>query len=51
MGKPKQSHTTLPPMPVSFEDAVTALLRTPPPPAAHPATRKRPSKKQSKKKT
>jgi hypothetical protein len=27
-------------LPVPFEDAIKALLATPPPPAGHPATRK-----------
>lgn len=33
----------------SFEDAVRAFLKTPPPPAGHPATRKQKPKKAKKK--
>ena len=40
MTKRKQSSTVLPPITASFEDAMKALLRTPPPPAGDPSTRK-----------
>ena len=50
MKKRPHSDTTLPPLPVSFEDAVKALLRTPPPPAGHPATRKQQQAKKAAKK-
>jgi hypothetical protein len=39
--KKRHTDTTLPPLPVSFEDAVKALLRTPPPPAGDPSNRKK----------
>lgn len=32
----------------SFEDAVKAFLKTPPPPAGHPSTRKKKTRKTSK---
>ena len=46
----RHTDTTLPPLAVSFEDAVKALLRTPPPPAGDPSTRKKkPAKRKVKK--
>jgi hypothetical protein len=41
----KYDDTTVPPIMGSFEDAVRALLATPPPPAGHPSTRKAKSAK------
>jgi hypothetical protein len=50
MAKRKHEDTTLPPLKGSVEDIMKALLRTPPPPAGHPATRKqKPAKKAAKK--
>jgi hypothetical protein len=44
--KREHADTTVPPINVSLEDAMKALLRTPPPPAGHPSTRKqKPAKK------
>jgi hypothetical protein len=43
------SDTTVPPITGSFEDAVRALLATPPPPAGNPSTRKQKPKKAKKK--
>jgi len=40
MAKRKQSDTTVPPIKGTLEDAVRAMLATPPPPAGHPSTRK-----------
>jgi hypothetical protein len=47
MAKRQHADTTVPPIGVSFEDAVKALLRTPPPPAGDPATRKKKRRKVS----
>jgi hypothetical protein len=41
--------TTVPPITGSFEDAVRALLQTPPPPVGDPSTRKQKPKKAKKK--
>jgi len=42
------SDTTVPPVPADFEAVVKALLKTPPPPARHPATRKKKPAKRTK---
>lgn len=43
----KNKDTTLPPLPssVSVEDLLRAMLRTPPPPAGDPSTRKQKPKR------
>jgi hypothetical protein len=41
--------TTVPPIKGTFEDAVRAMLATPPPPAGDPSTRKQKPKKAKKK--
>lgn len=41
--------TTVPHVPADPRDIMAALLRTPPPPAGDPSTRKRPASKRSKK--
>ena len=38
--KRKHEDTTIPPVTGTVEDIMKALLRTPPPPAGHPSTRK-----------
>jgi hypothetical protein len=48
MSKKRHDDTTIPPINASVEDIMKALLRTPPPPAGHPATRKKPTKKAKK---
>ncbi len=51
MAKRKNADTTLPPITGSFEDAVRALLATPPPPPGDKSTRKQaPTKRASAKK-
>ena len=50
MAKRKHEDTTIPPVTGTVEDIMKALLRTPPPPAGHPSTRKqKPAKKAAKK--
>jgi hypothetical protein len=45
MAKRKQSSTVVPPIRGTVEDAMRALLKTPPPPPGHPSTRKQKPKK------
>jgi hypothetical protein len=47
MAKAKRSDTTIPPITGSFEDAVRALLKTPPPPKnlGRPKAKKKTAKK------
>jgi hypothetical protein len=40
MTKRKHTDTTVPPIRGSVDDALRALLNTPPPPPGHPSTRK-----------
>jgi hypothetical protein len=49
MAKRKHLDTTVPPITGSFEEAVRAMLATPPPPAGDPSTRKQKPKKAKKK--